>query len=57
MQADLASRQWTATKGRGTTVLMPNSMFDNMNPATAMVLATAQTQDVVARAIVSESVH
>jgi regulator of protease activity HflC (stomatin/prohibitin superfamily) len=47
---------YETTKERGTTVLIPSSMIDSMNPATAIALATAPAQ--AGRAVVvSEPVH
>jgi regulator of protease activity HflC (stomatin/prohibitin superfamily) len=46
---------YETTKERGTTILMPSSLVDSMNPATAMALAAAPAQ--AARAVVSEPVH
>jgi hypothetical protein len=46
---------YETTKERGTTILMPSSMVDSMNPATTMALAAAPAQ--AARAVGSEPVH
>jgi regulator of protease activity HflC (stomatin/prohibitin superfamily) len=47
---------YETTKERGTTILIPSSMVDSMNPATAMVLATAPAQ-AARTVVVAEPVH